>query len=112
VSGSYARGNENNRHEPDGTNYLGAGTAPGYAVVNLGTSYRLGCFLEAVARIDNLFDRRYSTAAQLCPAGLTGAGAFVARPLPALNGEFPLRQTTFLAPGAPFRIWAGGRVQF
>ena len=33
VSSSYARGNENNRHEPDGTYYLGSGSVPGYAVV-------------------------------------------------------------------------------
>ncbi len=41
VSGSFARGNENNQHEPDGVYYLGAGSIPGYAVVNLGASYRL-----------------------------------------------------------------------
>ena len=34
VSGSFARGNENNEHEPDGTYYLNEGTSPGYAVVN------------------------------------------------------------------------------
>ena len=28
VSGSYARGNENHRHEPDGTYYLGRGRSP------------------------------------------------------------------------------------
>ena len=41
VSGSYARGNENNQHEPDGTYYLGPGSIPGYAVVNLGARYRV-----------------------------------------------------------------------
>ena len=36
VSGVYARGNENNAHQPDGTYYLGPGRSAGYAVVNLG----------------------------------------------------------------------------
>jgi hypothetical protein len=31
---SYARGNENNRHEPDGTSYLGEGAVDGYGIVN------------------------------------------------------------------------------
>ena len=38
--GSYARGNENNLHEPDGTYYLGEGAVDGYAIVNLGARYR------------------------------------------------------------------------
>ena len=28
------------------------------------------------------------------------------------NGEFPLRHTTFLAPGAPLRGWVGLQVRF
>ena len=39
--GSYARGNENNLHEPDGTYYLGDGTVDGYAIVNLGARFAL-----------------------------------------------------------------------
>jgi len=31
ASGSFARGNENNRHLPDGVYYLGPGTVPGMA---------------------------------------------------------------------------------
>ena len=49
VSSSYARGNENNLHQPDGTYYLGPGTAPGYAVVNLG-AHLPGQALAAAAR--------------------------------------------------------------
>ena len=33
-------------------------------------------------------------------------------PFPPIDGEFPVRQTTFLGPGAPFRVWAGARVRF
>ena len=38
ASSLYARGNENNRHEPDDEYYLGPGTAAGYAIVNLGAT--------------------------------------------------------------------------
>jgi outer membrane receptor protein involved in Fe transport len=112
VSSSFARGNENNQHEPDGLYYLGEGTAPGYAVVNLGAAYRLTNRVRLLAQVNNLFDRRYYTAAQLGPAGFTESGAFVARPLPAVDGEFPLRHTTFYAPGAPIRAFAGARLTF
>jgi outer membrane receptor protein involved in Fe transport len=112
VGSSYARGNEDNGHEPDGVYYLGGGTSGAYAVVNLGARVRVNSWLDAVGQIDNVFDADYATAAQLGPTGLTAAGTFVARPLPAVNGEFPVRQTTFLAPGAPTRGWIGARVHF
>ena len=57
VSGSFARGNENNPHEPDGTYYLGSGSVPGYAVVNLGARFRLTSWMQLVAQVTNLFDR-------------------------------------------------------
>ena len=112
VSSSFARGNENNVHEPDGTYYLGSGTVPGYTVVNLGASYRLRRWISVIAHATNLLDRRYYTAGQLGPMGFTETGAFVARPLPAINGEFPVRQSTFYAPGAPIRAWVGTKLTF
>ncbi len=112
VSSSFARGNENNRHEPDGEYYLGPGETPGYAIVNLAGTYRLTRWLQAIAQVNNLFDRRYYTAGQLGPLGFTDTGAFIARPFPAVNGEFPIRQGTFFSPGAPLRVWAGARVMF
>jgi outer membrane receptor protein involved in Fe transport len=112
MSGSYARGNENNSHEPDDEFYLGAGSTDGYAIVNLGARYQLTRWLQIIGQINNLFDTEYSTAAQLGPAGFTSSGDFVARPFPPVDDEFPLRHTTFLAPGAPFRAWAGVRVRF
>ncbi len=112
MSSSYARGNENNRHEPDGEYYLGPGTTPGYAVVNLGARYRLKPWIQVIAQINNLFDHHYYTAAQLGPMGFTESGNFIARPFPAVNGEFPVRQSTFYAPGAPLRMWIGARVTF
>jgi outer membrane receptor protein involved in Fe transport len=112
VSSSYARGNENNRHEPDGTYYLGPGTAPGYGVLNVGVRYTVHRRLQIIAQINNLFDHEYYTAAQLGPAGFTVGGTFIARPLPAIDGEFPVAHATFYAPGAPTTIWAGTRITF
>ena len=110
--GSFARGNENNQHEPDGTYYLGAGAIDGYAVVDLGVRYTLTRRLEMIGQVNNLFDARYATGALLGPAALTESGTFVARALPPIHGEFPVPQTTFLAPGAPVRAWVGARLHF
>lgn len=111
-SSSYARGNENNQHEADGVYYLGPGKSGGYTVVNLAASYQVHRRLELFARINNLLDRQYFSAAQLGPTGFTDTGAFIARPLPAVDGEFPVRHSTFNAPGAPRIVWGGIRLRF
>jgi outer membrane receptor protein involved in Fe transport len=80
--------------------------------MNLGVRYQVHRRLEFFVRANNLFDRKYYTGAQLGPTGFTDSGNFVARPFPAVNGEFPLRNTTFFAPGAPRAAWAGVRVRF
>jgi outer membrane receptor protein involved in Fe transport len=112
VGGSYARGNENNLHRPDGRLFLGPGDTPAYGVVNLGGRYALHRRVELFAQINNLFDRRYYTAAQLGPTAFADNGNFVARPFPAVNGEFPVRHATFYAPGAPRGLWGGMRLRF
>ena len=38
--------------------------------------------------------------------------ALIARPLPAVAGQFPIQQATFYAPGAPRTFWVGLRYQF
>ena len=111
-SSSYARGNENNLHTADGTYYLGPGTSPGYAVVNLGARYQVHRSAELFMQINNLFDRQYYSAAQLGPTGFTSSGSYIARPFPAVDGEFPVQQTTFFAPGAPRGVWGGIRFRF
>jgi outer membrane receptor protein involved in Fe transport len=108
-SSSYARGNENNAHQPDGAYYTGDGTSPGYAVVNLGLRYQVFRRVEFWAQVNNFLDRKYSSGAQLGPMGFTAAGNFIARPFPAVNGDFPIRHSTFLAPGAPRGAWVGLR---
>ena len=112
ASSSLARGNENNLHEPDGTYYLGPGSVPGYAVVNLGAGYQLTSWVQIVSQVTNLFDRKYYSAGQLGPFGFTDTGNFIARPLPPIDGEFPVRHATFYAPGAPVRMWFGTRLKF
>jgi outer membrane receptor protein involved in Fe transport len=112
TSSMYARGNENNAHQPDGVYYLGAGTTDAYAIVNLGARYAMTRWLQVIGQIDNLFDRKYTSAAQLGPTAFAADGTFAARPFPAMNGEFPLRHSTFFAPGAPIRGWVGVRTRF
>jgi outer membrane receptor protein involved in Fe transport len=112
VSSSYARGNENNRHQPDGTYYFGAGTSPGYGIANIGGRYRVVSWLEIVAQLNNVFDTHYYTGGQLGPSGFTAQGSFIARPLPAVNGQFPIQNTTFYSPGAPRLFWVGTRFKF
>ena len=80
--------------------------------MNLGVRLGLTSRLDAIAQFNNLFDREYVTAAQLGPIGFTESGRFLARPLPAINGEFPVTRSTFVAPGAPLRAWVGLRARF
>lgn len=110
VGGVYARGNENNAHQPDGKYYLGPGRSAGYAVFNLGAEWRAARGLTAFAQVNNLLDRRYNTAAQLGASAFDANGHFVARPFPAnAQGDRPLVSSTFFAPGAPRSFWIGVR---
>lgn len=114
IAGSYARGNENNEHEPDGVFYIGPGRTGGYTVANLGLSYEPISPLTVFAQVNNLFDREYFSASQLGSTGFNAAGNFVARPFagPIVEGERPLLGSTFLAPGAPRSYWVGVRYSF
>jgi len=112
ASGVFARGNENNASQPDGTYYLGPGATPAYGIANLGGHFQLTRRVQILAQINNLLDRRYYTAAQLGPTGFTATGQYIARALPAIQGQFPVPQATFYAPGAPAAYWVGTRVKF
>jgi outer membrane receptor protein involved in Fe transport len=102
IASSLARGNENNGHQPDGKYYLGPGRSAGYAVFNLGASVRLTPRWQLLAQVNNVFDTRYSTAAQLGAAGFDASGNFQARPFGGSNAAgYPLQHSTFYAPGAP-----------
>ncbi len=112
VSRSFARGNENNLDQPDGVYYLGPGSSPGYGIVNLGARYQLRARIQVFAQINNLLDHHYYTAAQLGPSPYSNSGAFLSQPFPAVDGDFPIRTTTFYAPGAPIGVFGGVRFSF
>ena len=114
VAGSFARGNENNAHEPDGVYYLGPGKTPAYTVVNLGADLRATARIKVFAQVDNVFDEKYYTASLLAATGFTASGAFSARPFPGpvIDGERPLVNATFYAPGAPRSLWIGASYSF
>jgi outer membrane receptor protein involved in Fe transport len=110
VSSSYARGNENNAYQADGTYYLGPGVSPGYAVTNIRAHYDLTKQFQLAVQVDNLFDRHYYTAAQLANTALTSQGAVQSLPFPAYSagpyaGSAPVESATFFTPGAPRRAW-------
>jgi outer membrane receptor protein involved in Fe transport len=112
IGRSFARGNENNLHQPDGVYYLGQGFSPGYGVVNLGAHYQMMKGVQLFIQINNLLNHRYYTAAQLGPTPYDNAGNFIPRPFPAVGGNFPIRTSTFFAPGAPIGAWGGIRFRF
>jgi outer membrane receptor for ferrienterochelin and colicin len=113
TSGAFARGNENNVHQPDGTNYLGSGQSVGYAIFNLGANFRVTPQRQLKSQVNNLSDTSYSTAAQLGPTGFDANGNFVARALGGSSAKgCPVPQSTFYAPGAPRMIWISLRYAF
>ena len=116
IGASYVRGNENNQHQPDGVYYLGSGQSPGYGVVNLGTRYKFNTHYELFAQINNLLNRHYYTAGQLASTPYDANGNFTPRPFASVQldgeAEFPIRNTTFLSPGAPVTVFGGLKVSF
>jgi outer membrane cobalamin receptor len=114
-SGVFARGNENNAHQPNGTTYLGAGKTTGYVVTNLGVRYNPSYVkgLQVFGQVNNIFDQHYQTGAQLGPTGFDNNGNYIARPLGGSTATgFPIQQATFYAPGAPRLFWFGLRYSF
>ena len=113
TGGALARGNENGRHQPDGVYYLGAGRSAGYAVANLSVAFKPTADSKVFVQVNNVFDRRYASAAQLGASGFNDAGNFEARPFAAnTEGDRPLRHSSFLAPGAPRSFTVGVKVGF
>jgi outer membrane receptor protein involved in Fe transport len=112
TSNAIARGNENNQHRADGQYFVGRGDSPGYAVASLGARLQITKRIQWFVQVNNLFNRQYYSAAQLGPTGITPNFTYIARPFPAVNGEFPVEHSTFLAPGAPRIVWTGFRLQF
>lgn len=86
ASGQYARGDENNQDEN--------GKVPGYAVVNLDTNYNISQNWKLFGKINNVFDKDYST------FGVLGENIF--------NSQ----DEQFRSPAAPLAAWIGVTYQF
>jgi len=90
-SGVYARGDENNRDVN--------GPLPGFFVLNLEGRYRPAHQWELVLRVENLFDRVYSTFGSLGQDAFTGPG----RTLTGNPASWPNEE--FRSVAAPRGIW-------
>lgn len=109
-SEQFARGNENNRHQAgtftdqfgETRTFEGPGEVSGYAVLNLTGRYRVARNWEVFARIDNLFDTEYETAAILAENPFDANNQFQTDP-------DDWTRETFFAPGAPRGAWVGVR---
>ncbi|MBY0464482.1 MAG: TonB-dependent receptor, partial [Burkholderiales bacterium] len=108
----YARGNENNAHQPDGVYYLGSGKVERFTVVNVSVNYKPVPRVELFFKVDNLFNTHYKTSAQLGSTGFDKNGNFVARPFAPVAGQYPVQQATFYAPGAPRSFLLGLKYLF
>ncbi len=126
-SGSFIRGNENNKHKqgaietynigiPDGLGGFqnvevsrqptnNPGNVAGYTVFNFQTSYRFNSEWTASLLVNNLFDKEYFSAGRLgrnpfSPSinGAIGAGGYN-------HNSDDWLASNFLAPGAPRGIW-------
>ena len=104
--GMYARGNENNQHQPDGDEHLGAGRTAGYAVFNANARYASSKNTHWMLNVMNLFDRRYATAGQLGPA------AFSANGQQFVSSSTREQHSLSVAPGAPRSVWLSMRHSF
>jgi outer membrane receptor protein involved in Fe transport len=109
ASGSFLHGNENNANRAGSTNgqgtfVEGTGWLPGYAVVNLQSTYHITKRAEVFARLVNLFDREYATAGFLATNAFNPNGSFRADPNDWTNENAE-------SPAQPRAIWAGVRVR-
>lgn len=113
-SSQYARGNENNQHQA-GTvtdvygntrTFTGPGKIDGYAILNLNAEADLGAGWQLFAKVNNVFDKRYASAAALAENPFVAAGSGFE------NDSDKWRRETFVAPGAPRAAWLGVRYVF
>ena len=110
IGSSYVKGNENNLHQRDNQFYLGSGKVPAYTVVNLGARYTINSQFELFGQINNLLNQRYYTTGQLATSPYDDSGNFIAREFaPYPGGNYAVRNTTFVSPGAPFTVFGGLR---
>jgi iron complex outermembrane receptor protein len=98
VTDQFYRGDEANQNPP----------LPGYTVVGLRSSYRVGKQLELFANIQNLFDKRYATFGLFGdPTGVNAPGI----PSDAASND-PRVDNRFQNPAAPRSVFGGVRLTF
>lgn len=98
ASGQFARGDENNQDVN--------GKVPGYSVVNLDTHFSVNEHWKLFAKVNNVFDKSYSTFGILGQNEYTGAGnSFVSDPNSWTNEQFR-------SPAAPRAGWVGVTYEF
>jgi iron complex outermembrane recepter protein len=98
ASGSFYRGDEFNRNPQ----------LPGYHVVNMHTLYRLDQRFEIFAKVQNLFDERYSTFGLYSnPTGVGAPGI-----PPNADSNAPGVDNRFQSPGMPRSFFGGVRISF
>ncbi|MDE1947112.1 MAG: TonB-dependent receptor [Burkholderiales bacterium] len=97
-SSAYARGDENNRDAN--------GPVPGFALLNLDAHYRFAPGWELFAKVDNVFDRVYSSFGVLGQNVFTGQG----RSFDPTGASW--RNEQFRSIGAPRGIWLGVSYRF
>jgi outer membrane receptor for Fe3+-dicitrate len=113
VSGVYARGNENNAHQPDGTYY----SAPARPIPMQCSTWAAKCVQAPASRCSHWCA---TCSTRLCHGRATGGhgirragpGGLAALAGPVIDGERPLLNSTFFAPGAPRSIQVGARLRF
>ena len=114
VSDSLARGNENGKHVSLNAN--DPGKISGYTVVNFSAAYQVQPNWLLFARVNNVFDRDYETAALLGQNPFNAAtGTYnvgVSGTSPNQSNRTTSVGETFVAPGAPRTAWIGVRYEF
>ncbi len=96
-SAQFARGNENNAHQPDGIDYFGAGSVPGFALANLDASWQVAPGWKLATKLNNVFERKFASGSALADNAFDANGAL------RLPAEW--RHERFVAPGAPRSLW-------
>ncbi|HEY1725160.1 MAG TPA: TonB-dependent receptor [Steroidobacteraceae bacterium] len=110
ATGSFLHGDENNANQVGGTNGEGAfvtgtGSIPSYIVMNMHATYTVNKHFEIFGKVDNVFDRHYTTAGFLSTNVFTPDGTFKADPDDWTNEND-------VSPGMPRSIWGGVRLRF
>ncbi|HEY0799633.1 MAG TPA: TonB-dependent receptor, partial [Steroidobacteraceae bacterium] len=98
ATGAYYRGDESNQNPQ----------LPGYHVVSLRTSYRINQQFEFFARVQNVFDERYSTFGLYSdPTGVGAPGVSAGA-----TANDPGVDNRFQSPGMPRAYFGGVRISF